>query len=425
MSRTGEQPRLAPLQWDPYGPGGLPPHLCNDSDDEPLSPPGELVRGLRRARTIGEFIPFTSGTVPADEDEDNEDDEDEHQDQDSAQQPDAQGHVPGRHTASDGLPRNDGDTGIRLASGWMSGATRTSMPQYAWPHDQFIGAPAPVDVVGSVPPGIFGRDQGEATGWDCRNISDAKAPQRAPMPVFSPPGAQGIGHGIYRGSHPADACPVRAFGDRPVSFEECPQSKIWKSYLPSNDGGQTYSCEAQYVSDRLVISEQASHESCHSRWWTHGDFSQALDRQSPEDIPRPVEERQHAETEDDDGSDSMDANTTMMVQNIPRRTTREEFLNVLQENGFAGTFDYCYLPRSFNSSSNKGYAFVNFIDVDVAQHFRQTWHLSYMLGADKRPRQKPLRVTRAAVQGRCNNLRVASSKKMSRIRNASCRPLVL
>lgn len=117
--------------------------------------------------------------------------------------------------------------------------------------------------------------------------------------------------------------------------------------------------------------------------------------------------------------------TTLMVQNIPRRVKREDFLNALNEQGFAGTFDYCYLPRSFNTSANKGYAFVNFVDLKAAEHFKKLWHMSLMLGADLRPRQKPLRVTNATVQGKNENMRVASSKKMTRIRNASCRPLVL
>lgn len=116
--------------------------------------------------------------------------------------------------------------------------------------------------------------------------------------------------------------------------------------------------------------------------------------------------------------------TTLMVQNIPRRMTRQDFLDALQSD-FAGLYDYCYVPRSFHTSSNKGYAFVNFVTAEAATAFKNTWHLSYMLGGDSLPRQKPLRVASATLQGRDSNLRLASSKKMTRIRSTTCRPLVL
>lgn len=130
-------------------------------------------------------------------------------------------------------------------------------------------------------------------------------------------------------------------------------------------------------------------------------------------------------TWEEDADDQELPRTTLMVQNIPRRIKREDFLQALAEQGFDGTYDYFYLPRSFHTSSNKGYAFLNFTEAEVAGRFKRTFNMSLLLGTDKRSRQKTLRVTDAAVQGKRNNLLVASSKKMTRIRNTSCRPMVL
>jgi len=70
-----------------------------------------------------------------------------------------------------------------------------------------------------------------------------------------------------------------------------------------------------------------------------------------------------------------DQPTTLMIRNIPNRYAQMELMAELEDLGFAGTFDFFYLPmdpgRRRKSSdiamtkpnaSNVGYAFVNFVD---------------------------------------------------------------
>eukprot|EP00437_Effrenium_voratum_P000517 CAMPEP_0181421680 /NCGR_PEP_ID=MMETSP1110-20121109/13222_1 /TAXON_ID=174948 /ORGANISM="Symbiodinium sp., Strain CCMP421" /LENGTH=282 /DNA_ID=CAMNT_0023544751 /DNA_START=66 /DNA_END=914 /DNA_ORIENTATION=+ len=61
--------------------------------------------------------------------------------------------------------------------------------------------------------------------------------------------------------------------------------------------------------------------------------------------------------------------TTVMLRNIPNNYTREMFLALLDDNGFAGRYDFVYLPCDFRRQANLGYAFVNLVDacaVDAA-----------------------------------------------------------
>ncbi|CAE7401304.1 TE1 [Symbiodinium pilosum] len=54
--------------------------------------------------------------------------------------------------------------------------------------------------------------------------------------------------------------------------------------------------------------------------------------------------------------------TTVMLRNIPNNYSREMFLAMLDEQGFAGRYDFVYLPCDFYRQANLGYAFVNLVD---------------------------------------------------------------
>jgi len=57
--------------------------------------------------------------------------------------------------------------------------------------------------------------------------------------------------------------------------------------------------------------------------------------------------------------------TTVMLRNIPNNYTREMFLALLDDNGFAGRYDFFYLPCDFLRQANLGYAFVNLVDASA------------------------------------------------------------
>eukprot|EP00928_Gymnodinium_smaydae_P089384 TRINITY_DN73358_c0_g1_i1.p1 TRINITY_DN73358_c0_g1~~TRINITY_DN73358_c0_g1_i1.p1 ORF type:complete len:398 (-),score=48.41 TRINITY_DN73358_c0_g1_i1:327-1460(-) len=53
--------------------------------------------------------------------------------------------------------------------------------------------------------------------------------------------------------------------------------------------------------------------------------------------------------------------TTIMLRNLPNNYTREMVMSLLDERGFAGLYDFFYLPIDFNSRAALGYAFVNVV----------------------------------------------------------------
>jgi len=51
--------------------------------------------------------------------------------------------------------------------------------------------------------------------------------------------------------------------------------------------------------------------------------------------------------------------TTVMLRNIPNMYSRHEVQELLDSQGFAGKYDFLYLPMDFKQGANLGYAFVN------------------------------------------------------------------
>lgn len=61
--------------------------------------------------------------------------------------------------------------------------------------------------------------------------------------------------------------------------------------------------------------------------------------------------------------------TTLMIRNLPNRAKAMRLLEKMDEAGFAGAYDYVYIPLDPQSWVNKGYAFVNFTDPAAARAF--------------------------------------------------------
>lgn len=58
--------------------------------------------------------------------------------------------------------------------------------------------------------------------------------------------------------------------------------------------------------------------------------------------------------------------TTVMLRNLPTGISRASLLELLEDEGCAGSFDFVYLPMDFSSGNCLGYAFVNFVDTSDA-----------------------------------------------------------
>lgn len=64
----------------------------------------------------------------------------------------------------------------------------------------------------------------------------------------------------------------------------------------------------------------------------------------------------------------LDARTTLMVRNLSADVSQPAFVQHFMEAGYGGLFDFVYMPMNFRASGNFGYAFVNFINHEVAEH---------------------------------------------------------
>jgi hypothetical protein len=61
--------------------------------------------------------------------------------------------------------------------------------------------------------------------------------------------------------------------------------------------------------------------------------------------------------------------TTVMLRNMPNNYSRTMLLELLDAEGFAGQYDFLYLPMDFQSRASLGYAFINFTSSESAEAF--------------------------------------------------------
>jgi len=112
------------------------------------------------------------------------------------------------------------------------------------------------------------------------------------------------------------------------------------------------------------ISTTASDNNCISTCSENGD--------EPEH-PKGSDSESTCFDESKDGSiSSAGAMTTMMICNIPCRSTRDDVIEAIHSTGFADTYDFVYVPcgrRAATRIGNMGYAFVNFKSCQHAEDF--------------------------------------------------------
>lgn len=92
-----------------------------------------------------------------------------------------------------------------------------------------------------------------------------------------------------------------------------------------------------------------------------------------------------------------ESKTTVMLRNIPYSEGQLGVLNLIEERGFAGRFDFFYAPLDFSSSNNLGYAFVNLPDPEAVSEFFAVF--DGLRVAKEGWSQKDLQVCWARVQG--------------------------
>lgn len=111
--------------------------------------------------------------------------------------------------------------------------------------------------------------------------------------------------------------------------------------------------------------------------------------------------------------------TTLMIQNIPNKYTREMLVDELNDD-HEGLFDFLYLPIDFRNKCNLGYAFINMIEPSgVVALFRNLRGSSW-----KRSRsEKKADIKWGRLQGKHSLIEhFRSSSFLKRIPN-ECRPI--
>jgi len=116
--------------------------------------------------------------------------------------------------------------------------------------------------------------------------------------------------------------------------------------------------------------------------------------------------------------------TTWMVRNVPNTYTQYDMKAELDELGFAGAFDFLYMPVDKSSKASVGYAFVNFIAPSWAARFA-----AHMQGEGhkftKYGKNREASVSVAHMQGFVANLAYYESCAIKSAKVARNRPLIL
>lgn len=113
--------------------------------------------------------------------------------------------------------------------------------------------------------------------------------------------------------------------------------------------------------------------------------------------------------------------TTMMMRNIPNKYTQGSLLQEIDEFGFAGRYDFFYLPMDVHNRSNVGYAFINF----TAQQDAECFSCVFAQYRFQRFQSRKIgSVCVAHVQGLDENLRHFENRAVTHAKNGQYRPIV-
>mmetsp|Transcript_84370 Transcript_84370/g.149182 ORF Transcript_84370/g.149182 Transcript_84370/m.149182 type:complete len:366 (-) Transcript_84370:211-1308(-) len=112
---------------------------------------------------------------------------------------------------------------------------------------------------------------------------------------------------------------------------------------------------------------------------------------------------------------------TVMLRNIPNKYSQSALCDEINNQGYAGLYDFLYLPIDMETNANKGYAFINFVEPRAAWAFKCQFD-DRKLGRFNS--SKVVKVVPATLQGLDANYAHYSSARVSR-GDPKARPLFL
>jgi hypothetical protein len=116
--------------------------------------------------------------------------------------------------------------------------------------------------------------------------------------------------------------------------------------------------------------------------------------------------------------------TTMMIRNIPGRYQQNDLMMDLKDLGFAGTYDFLYMPMDKATSANVGYAFVNFVEPIWAAKCLRSFE-NYRFARHQRTSNKLASVSVAHLQGLEKNLLHYQNSAVNMSKEKRRRPVVM
>lgn len=116
--------------------------------------------------------------------------------------------------------------------------------------------------------------------------------------------------------------------------------------------------------------------------------------------------------------------TTLALQNMPKNVSQFALARIMEAMGYAGKFNYVYVPLCYTTKRNQGLAIVNFISSAYAESFISAWAQQEPLGGWKR-KSGTIRIVPASVQGFDANAAKWERASKRRIRSAQHRPLII
>jgi len=114
--------------------------------------------------------------------------------------------------------------------------------------------------------------------------------------------------------------------------------------------------------------------------------------------------------------------TSLMLQNLPYRISQPDVRGIIDNGGYADTYDFFHLPHSVRAGVSHGYAFINFSSATVAARFARDFAGTYAFTTTSN--RKPLVIALATVQGFDALVHQAMRRKLHRIRNPHLRPFI-
>jgi len=156
------------------------------------------------------------------------------------------------------------------------------------------------------------------------------------------------------------------------------------SFSPCFTDGQGPSCDSAQTSCDLPDAAAAAAAVAAVAVTTEEETTEAEAGMEPTEVEEDVE-FQCASALEEEGLVDSPPKTTVMMRNLPVGYTRAALLELLEDGGFEGCFDFVYLPMDFASKVCLGYAFVNFISASDAERCWQVFQdfTDWGMGSEK------------------------------------------